>query len=176
MNWKRHANTFKLFLLIGALPFCGHAQQPSVKDLGFLIGTWETEEHHPATQWWEKSTRTATYVLDSTYIQWESVAINSSHKTRTYRFLIHYDSKSNQFEMVCLYSNWPKVQTDILQWNKAARQLTLKSKPAVDVFSERSGTIQFSEDFREYVWSGINQSGDPQKPNIFVFEEKGNKK
>ncbi len=162
-----------IFLLQGLLSSKMYAQTTTVKDLHFLIGAWEAEEQNKEKNWLERCTRTGTYVLDSTYIQLESVAINSSNKKRTYRFLIHYDSKSKQFEMIGLFSNWPKVRTEILEWDKANRKLILKSKPASDEYSEREGVIQFNEDFTAYKWTGINKSGDRMKPNIWEYEEIG---
>lgn len=149
------------------------AQQPSVKDLHFLVGTWQTEEHHLASGWWEKSTRTGTYILDSTYLQLESVAVNSSGKKRTYRFLIHYDSDTDQFEMVCIYSNWPKVRTEILVWDQSNRTIKLTGKPEADEYSERTGLMQFTSDFSAYTWKGANKSGKVDNPRVFEYEEKG---
>jgi hypothetical protein len=151
------------------------AQQESVKDLDFLIGTWQTEEHNKAGDWWEKSTRTGIFILDEQYIQLESVAVSSTGKKRTYRFLIHYDSQSKQFEMISIYGNYPKSRTEIMEWDKNNRKLTLKSKPSEDEYSDRAGVIQFNDDFTEYIWTGSNKSGDPQKPRIFEYEEVGKK-
>lgn len=150
-----------------------NAQHPSIKDLEFLIGTWETEEHSKTGDWWEKSTRSGTYILDAQYIQLESSSISSTGKRRTYRFLIHYDNRSKRFEMISIYSNYPKYRTEILEWDNQGRKLQLRSQPIDDEFSERTGTMQFNEDFSEYTWTGTNKSGDPKKPSVFEFIEQG---
>ena len=111
--------------------------------------------------------------MDSTYLQLESVAVNSSGKKRTYRFLIHYDSNTDQFEMVCIYSNWPKVRVETLTWDKQSRTLKIVGKPNEDEYSERTGLIQFSPDFSGYTWKGANKSGEAANPRIFEYEEKG---
>jgi hypothetical protein len=151
------------------------SQEASIRDLDFLIGTWQTEEHNEASGWWEKSTRTGTYILEGQYLQLESISVSSTGKKRTYRFLIHYDNRNKQFEMVCIFSNWPKVQIDLLIWDKASRTLTLKNKPIDDEYSERAGVIEFNADYNEYTWTGANKSGDPKAPRIFEYVEKGKK-
>jgi len=149
--------------------------QATVKDLHFLVGTWEAEEHNKEKTWWEKCTRSGTYILDSTYIQLESVAVSSTGKKRTYRFMIHYDKTAKQFEMVCMYSNWPKVQVNFLEWDSEKRTLTLRNKPEAEEYGARTGAIQFSADYDTYTWKGINKSGDRQKPSIWEYEESGNR-
>jgi len=162
-----------ILLSISVVTTACNAQHSSIKDLEFLIGTWQTEEHNKAGDWWEKSTRIGTYILDDQYIQLESSSISSTGKKRTYRFLIHYDNKVKQFEMICIYSNYPKYRTELLELDKQGRRLLLRSKPTDDEFSERTGTMEFNADFTEYTWTGANKSGDPTKPTVFEFIERG---
>jgi len=150
-----------------------YSQQNKIKDLRFLIGTWEVRENNKETEWWEKCIRTGQFILDSTYIQMESTAITSTGKQRVYRFLIHYNSEDQQFEMVSIYSNWPKVQFDILTWNSKKRILTIKNKNEVNEYHERFGEIVFNENFNEYIWVGENKYGDSNKPSVWKYEEKG---
>jgi hypothetical protein len=170
-NWLMFA--IVIFLMLGLLSSKMYAQPATIKDLYFLIGTWEAEEQNKEKNWSEKCTRVGTYVLDSTYIQLESVAVSSTGKKRGYRFLIHYNSAVHQFEMVSIYSNWPKMQHDILDWNTVKRALTIRSKPEEGDYAERIGTMQFNEDFTTYKWAGINKSGDRMKPNIWEYQEIG---
>jgi hypothetical protein len=162
-----------VFLILVLLSSKMYAQETTIKDLHFLLGVWQAEEHNKETTYWEKCTRTGTYVLDSTYIQLESVAVSSTGKKRTYRFMIHYDKTAKQFEMICMYSNWPKVQIDFLDWNKETKTITIRNKPETEEYRERVGSMQFSADYSSYIWTGTNKSGERLKPRIWVFEENG---
>ena len=169
-----HLARLTLFLIIG-VPIT-YSQDHSVHDLAFLIGTWEVREDNEDRSWWEESTRTGRYVLDSTYIELDAVAISSSGKKRTYRWLIHYDWEAQQFEMVSFFSNWPRVQIDLLSWDPATRRLTIVNKPNPGPYHERYGVLEFGEDFTSYTWTGENKSGDPSNPNIWRYIEKGERR
>lgn len=132
-------NLKTFFPIILFVTTASYSNPPSVKDLHFLIGTWQVEEVNQGKNWWEKCTRTGTYVLDSTYIQLESVAVSSTGKKRTYRFMIHFDKTVNQFEMICMYGNWSKIQTDLLVWDREKRILTIRNKPQEGEYVERIG-------------------------------------
>ena len=165
-----------LFLLFMVRAPVTYGQDSSISDLSFLIGTWEVREDNDERTWWEESTRTGRYILDSMYIELDAVAISSSGKKRTYRWLIHYNWEAGQFEMVSFFSNWPRVQFDVLNWDPLTRKLTIVNKPNPDLYHERFGVLEFSADFNSYVWTGENKSGDPSKPNIWRYVEKGERK
>ena len=154
------------------------SQQKSIQDLDFLIAEREVREDNLETDWWEKSKRTGRYVLDSTYIELESFAITSDGKERTYRWFIHYNSIAEQFEMTSMFSNWLKVLFDILLWDAEQRKLTIRNAkdPNSDEFHERFGELIFNHDLSTYVWKGQNKYGDPDKPSIWKYVEKGAKK
>ncbi len=147
----------------------------SIKDLEFLIGTWEVREDNDKKTWWEESARIGTYTLDSTYISLEAQAVSSGGKERTYQWLIHYNNKAQQFEMVSMFSNWHKIQLDILSWNPETRTLTITNKPNSEEFHERFGQLVFAEDFNSYIWKGENKYGDADNPSIWRYVEKGRK-
>ncbi len=151
------------------------AQDQSIKDLEFLIGTWEVREDNDKKTWWEKATRIGTYTLDSTHIQLQAQAHSSSGKQRTYLWLIHYNDKDQQFEMVSMFSNWPKTQLDILTWNADDRTLTIVHNPQLEEFPQRFGQLVFSDDYQSYEWRGENKYGDPDEPSIWKYLEVGQK-
>ncbi len=153
----------------------GHAQEKSIKDLDFLIGTWEVREDNDEKTWWEESTRTGKYILDGTYIELKSSAVSSRGKERTYLWLIHYNVKAQQFEMVSIFSNWHEVLLDTLHWNAKKRKLTIRNdvERKTDEYHERFGEIIFDRNFNKYTWIGENKSGDPDKPSIWKYTEKG---
>ncbi len=155
-----------------------NAQTSRIHELSFLIGSWEVREENEAKTWWEETDRTVIYILDSTYIELNSIAISSSGKQRSYKWYIHYNSKSDQFEMVSIFSNWYKIQYDRLSWDADSRRLTILSgsDPGSDDYHERKGELQFNEDFSAYEWKGVNKSGNPDDPSIWEYTERGRKK
>lgn len=150
------------------------AQQKSIKDLGFLIGNWNVREDNKETNWYEESYREGRYILDSTYIELKTTTF-SPNKKRTYIWYVHLNSKTQLFEMVSIYSNWHKVQFDIIHWDFYNRKLTVKNgiDPSSREYYERFGEIIFDEDFNSYIWNGKNKYGNPKKPNVWNYIEKG---
>ena len=151
------------------------AQDQSIRDLDFLIGTWEVREDNDKKTWWEKCIRNVSYTLDSTYIKLEANALSSSGKQRTYLWLIHYNNQAQQFEMVSMFSNWHKIQLDILTWEADTRTLTITNNTNYAEFPERYGQLVFAEDLQSYQWRGENKYGDPNEPSIWRYLEVGKK-
>ena len=67
-----------LITLTGAVTAQGNTNPPSIRDLDFLIGTWEVREDNREKGWWEESTRKGSFILDSTYIKLSATAVTSS--------------------------------------------------------------------------------------------------
>jgi hypothetical protein len=169
---------FKKAILIIALLLSAitvFSQQKSIKDLEFLVGEWEVREENNEKTWWEQSTRIGRYVMDSTYIELVSNATSSNGKKRTYRWYIHYNKKEERFEMVSMFSNWHKIQFDILHWDLEQRKLSISNGDELNTneYHERYGELVFNENFSEYVWKGQNKYGNPDTPSIWKYVEKG---
>ena len=145
----------------------------SIKDLDFLVGTWEVREDNIDKNWWETATRIGKYVLKENFIELKAESIDSNGRKREYRWYFHYNKRAKQFEMTSMFSNWHKVQSDILEWDVKSRTLTIRNNSAVSEFPKRYGKMVFSKDFKSYVWKGENKSGDPKKPRIWRYIEKG---
>ena len=153
----------------------GFTQQP-IRELDFLIGSWEVREDNAEKTWWEKTKRTASYTLDSTYIELVSSAVSSSGKQRTYRWFIHYNEKAAEYEMISMFGNWHKIQHDVLKWDPQKRTLTIRNGQDLgnnEEFHERLGHMTFNEGFTEYVWTGENKYGDPENPKSWKYTEVG---
>lgn len=169
---------FACLTLIGSMISAQDTSSVSrIHELDFLVGTWEVREDNKELTWWEESTRTGSYILDSTYIELRASAISSSGKKRTYTWLIHYNVKAQQFEMVSMFSNWHKIQFDILIWDRLNRKLTVKSggDPGPYEYHERFGEILFNENLNEYTWKGENKYGDQDNPSVWRYTEIGSK-
>lgn len=153
------------------------AQAERIQELEFLLGTWKVREDNDKKTWWEESTRVGHYSLDSTFIELDATAISSTGKKRTYRWYIHYNKKDEQFEMVSMFSNWHKIQFDLLYWDPENRTLTIKhgEHPNSEEYHERFGELVFAEDFKSYIWTGQNKYGDREKPSIWNYIEKGSR-
>jgi hypothetical protein len=100
---------FIFFLLM--LHVATHAQ--SIKDLDFLIGTWQVKETIlPNTKkaYQEVGTRTCSYYLNDSFIKCEaetSELRNGNSRKRKYVYLINYDKDGNCFWATSLASDFP---------------------------------------------------------------------
>ena len=149
-------------------------QEKSIKDLDFLIGTWETREDIADKEWWETSTREIAYTLKGNFIEINARSIDSNGKEREYNWYINYNKKTDEFQMTSMFSNWHKVQQDILEWDPDTRTLTIRHKPGVDdEYHERLGKLVFDESLTNYTWTGENKYGDPVDPGIWRYVETG---
>ncbi len=158
-------------------PTCMLSQENGIKALDFLIGTWETREDNTETGWWETATREINYTLKDNYIELKATSIDSNGRAREYYWYINYNKKTQQFEMVSMFSNWHETQFDILEWDLEKRKLTIRNIPDRESrFTERFGEFIFSKDFNTYTWKGENKYGDPNNPSIWKYVEKGVRK
>jgi len=172
----KNLNLEKAFILIIVLFLSVSviAQESGIKELDFLIGIWETREDNVEEGWWETSTREIKYTLKGNYIELKANSIDSNGRKREYCWYINYNKKTKQFEMVSMFSNWYKTLLDIIVWDSKQKMLTIRNKPGSDnEFPERFGEIIFNENFDEYTWKGENKYGDPDKPSIWKYVEKG---
>ena len=150
------------------------AQEKGIKELDFLIGVWETREDNVEEGWWETSRREINYTLMENYIELKAKSVDSNGREREYSWFINYNKKTEQFQMVSMFSNWYKTQFDILEWDANSRKLTIRNKPDSEAeYHERFGEIIFSKDFKEYTWKGENKYGDPNDPGVWRYMEKG---
>ena len=167
----------QIVLLMLWLPIGIIAQEKGIKELDFLIGTWETREDNIETGWLETATRDISYALKDNYIELKATSMDSNGRAREYYWYINYNKKAQQFEMVSMFSNWHKTQFDILEWDPPKRKLTIRNRPDRESeFSERFGELIFSEDFNTYTWKGENKYGDPNNPSVWKYIEKGVRK
>jgi len=83
----------------------------SIKDLDFLIGTWEVEETilpGRDNEYQEKGTRTCEYYLDGSFIKCEaSTVVTHTGKKRTYAYYINYDAKEDCFWATNFANDFP---------------------------------------------------------------------
>ncbi len=171
---KRNRLIAALILVLFFLSRSIIAQERGIKELDFLIGTWESREENVEKGWWETSTREIKYALKGNYIELKANSIDSNGKERTYSWYINYNKKKERFEMVSMFSNWHKTQFDILVWDSKQRKLTVRNQPLIEEeFHERFGEIIFNENLDAYTWNGENKYGDANDPSIWKYVERG---
>lgn len=83
----------------------------SIKDLDFLIGTWQVEETilpGRDNEYQEKGTRTCEYYLDGSFIKCEaSTVVSRNGKKRSYAYYINYDKEEDCFWATNFASDFP---------------------------------------------------------------------
>ncbi|MEQ8364276.1 MAG: hypothetical protein RIF39_01045 [Cyclobacteriaceae bacterium] len=128
---KRNRVITALILVLLFFSRSSIAQERGIKELDFLIGTWESREENVDKGWWETSTREIKYTLKGNYIELKANSIDSNGKERAYSWYINYNKKKERFEMVSMFSNWHKTQFDILVWDSKQRKLTVRNQPLI---------------------------------------------
>jgi hypothetical protein len=166
-----------LFLYF-ALTLSAIAQEKSIHDLNMLIGKWKTEDVYmkgTSAELTDKGERTCRYMLNDTYINCETIAVNSRGVARKYQFLINYNKITGQYEMISIYSNWPMKRIDIISIHEGGKVLEMVGKPDVENNIEKRiwGTLSFS-DADHYTWQG-KRNTSLQKPDEWtdLFTETG---
>lgn len=98
-------------------------KEPSIKDLDFLIGTWEgqstflyprDEERSPANETVKVS---CAYVLKDTYIQCDTAWTNSDDRTRTFRLHFNHNRLDEAYQVLFIYDNWPRHVSYLLNYD-----------------------------------------------------------
>ncbi|MEP1095164.1 MAG: hypothetical protein ABJG78_08645 [Cyclobacteriaceae bacterium] len=86
-----------------------HSQ--SIKDLDFLIGSWDVlETIYPGTEkeYQENGTRVCEYYLNGSFIKCESsTVVSTSGKKRMYAYVINYDKREDCFRATNLADDFP---------------------------------------------------------------------
>ncbi len=142
-------------------------KESNIKDLDFLVGTWEVhfdwyDTYKPGTEpeFSERGTMVCTYELDYRgtkkfiFCKFVLDAYEGRLKGRHRETLamIQWSKLSGSFERTGVYSNWPSTGTDTFTFNPETRTMYAEGKLGVtDGMIERfAETTQFNEDYTEY--------------------------
>ncbi len=129
----------------------------SIKDLDFLIGTWEVEETilpGRDNEYQEKGTRTCEYYLDGSFIKCEaSTVITHTGKKRTYAYYINYDQKEDCFWATNFANDFPLH--GLHQWFLDQENQQLIAITPKNVNGDRffRGTISYANK-NQIIWDG----------------------
>ena len=182
MRSESVVHTFLALFTVISFAISTSAQEPTIKDLDGIIGSWEVEEvgfsgtnQEPA----EQGTRTCSYILLDTYILCETRSrFLKTGKERAYQFLINYNGLDKRFELVSIYSNWGRKNFDAITIQSNPKRWDLRGTPRVENGIERRvwGVIEFMEPNR-YVWTvRINKSTDAPTEWPIMFREVARRK
>jgi hypothetical protein len=162
-------------LLIAA--FLLTAAQPATDWLAPFVGVWETTDtYHPlkGEPIVERATRTCEMVMQSSYLQCETVAIRPGNSGRTYRFLINYNRTVKRFEMLSLWSNVPHKAVQVMSPNDARDRWLIREHAVIgddEPLSPHYSELIFERPDR-IVWTGrrVASGGDPATAPISFAE------
>ncbi|WP_420601967.1 hypothetical protein [Flagellimonas sp.] len=153
-------------------------QKPSIKDLDFLIGTWEIQfefynTYHPEKGVWftEKGKQVCYYDLDLNgeprYIICKGEVTSDSgrfkDRKRTFLEAIRYGNFVDGFERVGLYSNWPGTAKERLSYDSISRVMTIEGELEVRNGKERYEDI-YSFDQNHTSYTRKNVANFPDMP------------
>lgn len=101
---------------------------PSIKDLGWMIGDWSF--HDVATEaagfkYEERGTRSCRWALRDQYIRCESQG-GTAARPRNYVNYFNYNPAERRFEMVSMWSNHPPKDIRVGEAGDGGRQLKLR--------------------------------------------------
>ncbi len=144
-----------------------------IKQLDFLIGTWNLHEvTYPgqSNEYVETGTRTCAYALNGSYIQCETKAIRKG-KERVYLFLINYLKQENRYQLISLYSDFDQQgrQAIVLDSTQSALQITALPSGFKNDFLTRS-TLSFTNPDK-LVWQGWTSSTTSAKEWVPLYVE-----
>ena len=144
-------------------------ERPSIKDLDFLVGTWQIrfeihDTHQPerGVIIIEEGTQTCRYDLpmngEPRFIVCEGDVTGTDDspvlagRQRTFRESIRYNRFIEGFERIGQFSNWPSHAEERVFFHPESRELELRGRLAVqDGMRERyEDMYTFSEDYRSY--------------------------
>ncbi len=156
-------------LLIG---FSSQAQ--NIRDLDFLIGSWEiTETLYPGTDrtWQENGTRTCEYWLDGQFIKCESVTVDSRNgNQRTYAYLFNYYEKEDCFLVTSFAHDFPLHGQH--QWFLDKEEKLIQAISPKNVIGDRffRATISYADPNR-VIWNGWSSKFTEDKAWSQVFND-----
>ena len=151
----------------------------SIKDLDFLIGSWEiVETIFPGTdrEYQEKGTRTCSYVFNGSFIKCESsTTISKNNKTRVYAYFINYDKKEDCYWATSFASDFPKH--GLHKWFLDRENQQIIAINPKNVIEDRffRGTISY-KNRDQLIWNGWSSKFLDDKEWTQTFNDVATKK
>lgn len=146
-------------LLLG-MTASGAPKTQSIRDLDWLIGSWDFVDVSVTRKYRETGTRTCSYTLDEKYLVCQSIGTSQSGKERTYIFFLNYNSIDDRFEMVAMFGDYPRKNLYIVEVSENGHRLDLKNSTWTDdgLTKNNEATLTYDGE-SQYVWE--IRSGEP---------------
>ncbi len=151
-----------LFILIHNVSIA-QEKKLSIKELDFLIGTWEItfdiyDTHQPENGilFSEKGTQKCFYDLyqndEPRFITCKGEVVREDGRKRTFQESIRYGNFSGTYERTGIFSNWPATSKELLFYHEDERKFEIRGELDVkDHMLELYEDIyQFSEDYSRF--------------------------
>lgn len=151
-------------------------QAQSIKDLDFLIGTWEVEETlYPGTdkEYKEKGTRSCEYYMLDSFIKCEAeTTVSKTGKNRVYVYLINYNKWGEYYQAINFSNDYPAYshQQWYLDVDKKEIRIVMPENAKKDRFFRSK--ISFKNPDR-MIWEGWQSRFDEEKEWFYVFKDVG---
>lgn len=142
------------------------AEEPSIRDLDALIGTWEFFDE--ATElagfdYREEGTQTCQYDLDDAFIRCDGTG-HARGKTRHFSMYINYNAFNGTYEMIGLFGNFPEKSFFTIKPSADFKRLELFGKRMNQrdgSTTQNYGVITFT-DPGAFTWeTHVNKSKEP---------------
>ena len=166
-----------LLLVFGCFTSTSLSAQSEMEALQVLTGVWDTEDtYHPqdGDPIVERGIRTCELVLREQYLQCQTEATNARGVERTYRWMINYNSVTDRYEMLSIWSNVPFKSVSALEpleddrgWRLSGVALIGDTEPASPSYSEM---VLESPD--RIVWTGrrLSEGVAPEDAPVSFIE------
>lgn len=170
--------TLKLTWVFCAVFFLQKASAQNIKDLDFLIGTWQVEETiYPGTdkEYQEKGTRTCSYYLKEAFIKCESVTqVSTSGRERHYVYFITWNERDGFFQAINLAHDFPRP--GVFQWylDKEKQLITMVAPKSVIDTQFFRATMSYANP-KQLIWQGWLSKFSEDKAWEQVFRDVASK-
>ena len=137
--------------------------KPTVRDLDFLLGTWDItfeiyDTHNPerGILFKERGVQHCSFDLEQNgepmFITCRGEVTSDKGRTRTFQESIRYGTFVNTFERIGIFSNWPGTSEELLYFHSDSRKIEIKGQLKVqDGMLERYEDIySFNEEYTFY--------------------------
>lgn len=128
-------------------------QEPSIRDLDWLIGEWSFEDEEIAGDYRESGTRTCSWALGGDYIRCASEGRDHRGGARTYVWFINFNANEQRFEITSLFQGNPRKYLYTATLHDGGRRLEVRfgSWEADALHFEGGATVVYDGRDR-YVW------------------------
>lgn len=158
-------------MLLVASPLFSQDLNHQMQSLRWMLGTWHYEDTSASGDYQEKGIRVCQSIYDGDAIRCESKGQTGSGKSRTYAFQLRFNPLDSRYEMVAVFSDYPRVLLYTFQVKDSGNTVLFEN----DVWTKdgfvrlNRSRLSFDGD-RSYVWEifSAKSQGDESETPLFV--------